>query len=376
MKKILIVLLLLFVLVGCDPKASNENPNKLPPLTPLEGCEVPTLEDGWVCTWADEFNGDQIDETKWNFEVNDYGGGNNELQYYTKENAQIVNGKLVITAKKEDYKTRDYTSSRLTTKYKGDFLYGRFIISAKMPSGAGTWPAIWMMPTMNSYGGWPNSGEIDIMEYVGRQPNNVLSTIHTEKFNHKIGTQIGYNVNVNNAETEFHKYEIIWSPGEISTYVDDVKFATFGYSAEFNQDVPYYKAFPFDQQFFLILNLAIGGGLGGQVNNSIFPTAFEIDYVRVYTQDYAQTDKENPSDVTKLSISQLKNTIHWKDSTDDQGIEKYAIYINEELYDFANLNQYTFKGLDKNKSYQIRVQAIDFLGKTSKMSDVLSFTYE
>ena len=107
------------------------------------------------------------------------------------------------------------------------------------------------------------------------------------------------------------------------------------------------KHFHLTNNSFLILNLAIGGGLGGQVNNSIFPTAFEIDYVRVYTQDYAQTDKENPIDVTKLSISQLKNTIHWKASTDDRGVEKYAIYVNEEIYDFANLNQYTFKGLDK-----------------------------
>lgn len=373
MKKILSLVLLLFILIGCEPNEDEELP--IDPLKPVEGCEEGTLDGGWVCIWADEFEGEEIDETKWNFEVNGYGGGNNELQYYTKENAEIVDGKLVITAKKESYLGKEYTSSRLTTKYKGDFTYGRFIIRAKLPSGAGTWPAIWMMPTMSAYGGWPNSGEIDIMEHVGRDADNVFSTIHTEKFNHMKGTQIGYDITLPTAETEFHEYEIIWNPGQILAFVDGEQFATFGYSAAFNQDVPYHAAFPFDQDFFLILNLAIGGGLGGTVDNSIFPQAFEIDYVRVYKYDYASIDKEVPSVVEDLQIAQLKNTIFWDASDDDYGVEKYAIYVNDELYDFANLNQYTFDRLEKGTSYQIKVQAVDFVGRASEMSQILSFTY-
>lgn len=371
MKKILIFILLLFILVGCNPSSQSN----ITPLKPVEGCNEPTLEGGWVCIWADEFEDEEIDESKWNFEVNDYGGGNNELQYYTRKNAEIVDGKLVITALKEDYLTRNYTSSRLTTKYKGDFRYGRIIVSAKLPSGAGTWPAIWMMPTLNTYGGWPHSGEIDIMEYVGRRPEHVFSTIHTTKFNHNLGTQIGYDIDVPTAETEFHTYEIIWNPGEIITYVDGVSFATFRYTAAFNQDVPYYEAFPFDQDFFLILNLAIGGGLGGDVDDSIFPQAFEIDYVRVYRYDYATIDKEVPTQVTNLQIAQLKNTIFWNPSSDDYGVEKYAIYVDGELYDHANLNQYTFDDLVKGKAYQVEIEAIDFVGNRSERSQILSFTY-
>lgn len=372
MKKILSLILLLFILVGCNPSGV---PNDLEPLVPAEDCDSQTLEGGWVCIWADEFNEEEINRDKWNFEVNGYGGGNNELQYYTEKNAEIVDGKLVITALKEDYLNRDYTSSRLTTKYKGDFRYGRIVVSAKMPTGQGTWPAIWMMPTMSVYGGWPQSGEIDIMEYVGRDPQNVFSTIHTEKFNHQDGTQIGYDITVPTAETEFHTYEIIWNPGEIITYVDGVSFATFRYTAQFNQDVAYYEAFPFDQQFFLILNLAIGGGFGGTVDNSIFPTAFEIDYVRVYQYDYATIDEEKPSNIENLQIAQLRNTIFWDASTDDYGVEKYGIYVDGELYDFANLNQYTFDRLVKGQSYQITVQAIDFVGNASEISQILSFTY-
>ncbi|AUD63103.1 hypothetical protein BK010_05685 [Tenericutes bacterium MO-XQ] len=372
MKKLLILILLMFVIVGCEP---SEDPIDVDPLVPVEDCNEATLEGGWVCIWADEFEGDSIDEDKWNFEVNGYGGGNNELQYYTRENAEIVDGKLVITAKQESYLGKDYTSSRLTTKYKGDFTYGRIIVSAKLPSGAGTWPAIWMMPTMSVYGGWPNSGEIDIMEYVGRDPGNLFSTIHTAKFNHSLGTQIGFDTDAPTAETEFNEYEIIWNPGEIVTYMNGEPFATFRYTAAFNQDVPYHAAFPFDQDFFLILNLAIGGNLGGAVDNSIFPQAFEIDYVRVYKYDYATIDKEAPSNIEDLSISPLQNAIYWDAAEDDYGVEKYAIYVDGELYDHANLNQYIFDRLESGRSYQIQVQAIDFLGRTSEISQVLSFTY-
>ena len=166
MKKIMLTILMLVAtafLIACKPGDDKKTDYTL---TPAQGCKVPYLDGGWVCTWVDEFELDQVDPFKWNYEVNDGGGGNNELQYYTRENTKVEDGILTITAKKESYLSREYTSSRITTHRKGDFKYGLFQIRAKNPVGRGTWPAIWMMPTTSRYGGWPRSGEIDIMEYV------------------------------------------------------------------------------------------------------------------------------------------------------------------------------------------------------------------
>src|SRR5690606_39180384 len=177
-------------------------------------------------------------------------------------------------------------SSRLTTKYKGDWLYGRVQVRAKMPTGRGTWSAIWMMPTESKYGGWPHSGEIDIMEHVGYENNRIHTNTHTTKYNHNLGTNIGYSKTVPNVSDEFHIYEMIWEPGSIRIYVDGepVGLGVFAYNPLSNQDVEYWKAFPFDQYFFLILNVAVGGTWGGSqgVDDSIFPTSMQVDYVRVY----------------------------------------------------------------------------------------------
>ncbi len=381
MKKLLIILFLAFVLFGCDDKEPTEEltvPNGLAPLTPASDCDIPTLEGGWVCTWADEFSGDAIDESKWNFELGNFGGGNNELQTYTKENTEVVDGKMVITARRETKDQRSYTSSRLTTKYKGNFQYVRIITRAKMPSGRGTWPAIWMMPVMNSYGGWPNSGEIDIMEYVGYDKNRIHTTIHTEKFNHKLGTQIGYSRLYENVETEFKDYEMIWTPGKILTYVDGDKLGEFNYVAELNKDVKSSAAFPFDQMFFLIINLAVGGDWGGAqgVDDTIFPTALEVDYVRVYKQDYATLDTENPTQPGDIQLAMLKNSIYWTKSTDDYGVEEYAVYLDGKFHKYTRLNQIVLTGLVKDQTYLIQVQAVDFVGRVSPLSNTLSYTYK
>ncbi|MGI6771038.1 MAG: glycoside hydrolase family 16 protein [Acholeplasmataceae bacterium] len=189
MKRIILTFLILtttILLVACqNGNGENNNGDDKYNLEPAPGCLVPYLDGGWVCTWADEFKLDQVDPFKWNFEINDSGGGNNELQYYIKDNATVKDGILTITGKHETFRTRQYTSSRITTHRKGDFRYGRIQIRAKNPVGRGTWPAIWMMPTRSIYGGWPRSGEIDIMEYVGYDPSKIHTTIHTAKFNHK-----------------------------------------------------------------------------------------------------------------------------------------------------------------------------------------------
>lgn len=374
MKKTLILLLLVFVLVGCD----NGAPNGLEPLVATEDALIQTLDGGWVATWADEFNGSAVDETKWTFEINGDGGGNNELQYYTRDNATVSDGTLKITAKHEDYLGKSYTSSRITTKYKNDMLYGRVQVRAKLPTGVGTWPAIWMMPTASVYGGWPDSGEFDIMEYVGYDPGVIHSTIHTDIYNGAQGTQIGYSYRMNGIEDDFHTYDLIWEPGYMATYIDDDLIGEFRYNAYYNQNYTYDQVFPYDQQFFLILNLAVGGNWGGVqgVDANAFPTSLEVDYVRYYQRGYATLDELAPSQPTDISLARIANTLFWDPSTDDYAVEKYLVLVDGEAYDYTNLNQYTFKGLTKGQTYSIQVVSYDFVGRKSDKSEAFSFTYQ
>jgi len=238
----------------------------------------------WQLVWFDEFDTDGLpDTTRWNYDTlgNEYGWGNNEKQWYTvakPENCRIENGILVITARREKTGNKEYSSARLTTKNKGDWKYGKIEVRAKLPTGNGTWPAIWMLPTDSKYGGWPKCGEIDIMEHVGFNPDTVFSTVHTGKFNHMIGTQVGKKTGLPTATTDFHVYTTEWEENEIRSYVDGKLYFTFKNNGEG------FQAWPFDQPFHLILNLAIGGGLGGKkgIDDSKFPHRFEVDYVRVY----------------------------------------------------------------------------------------------
>ncbi len=235
-----------------------------------------------VLVWNDEFNYTGLPATdKWGYDVGGGGWGNNELQYYTNarsENARVENGKLIIEARKEQYEGSDYTSARLVTRHKGDWLYGRVEAYAKLPSGTGTWPAIWMLPTNWVYGSWPKSGEIDIMEYVGYDPGVVHGSIHTEAYNHVLGTQKTATISVPDAETAFHLYALEWTPEKIDIYVDNNKYFTF------DNEHHDYKTWPFDQAFHLILNIAVGGNWGGAqgVDPNIWPQKMYVDYVRVY----------------------------------------------------------------------------------------------
>ncbi|MCB0631176.1 MAG: glycoside hydrolase family 16 protein [Saprospiraceae bacterium] len=235
--------------------------------------------------WSDEFETDGLpDPEKWSYDVGGHGWGNNELEYYTKdrlENARIEDGKLIIEARKETFENRDYTSARLVTKNKGDWQYGRVEVKAKLPRGRGTWPAIWMLPTQNTYGGWPKSGEIDIMEHVGFDPGNVHGTVHTEAYNHTKGTQKGGQLMLSDAMDAFHVYAIEWSAEKIDFFIDDELYFTF-----LNEGGDY-KSWPFSQPFHLILNIAVGGNWGGQqgVDESIWPQRMEVEYVRIYDKE-------------------------------------------------------------------------------------------
>jgi beta-glucanase (GH16 family) len=241
----------------------------------------------WKLVWSDEFNQNGLpDSTKWGYDRGDgcpsvCGWGNNELEYYTvarQENARVENGMLIIEARKEKTHSKKYSSARLVTKNKGDWKYGKFEIKAKLPSGRGIWPAIWMLPTDWKYGGWPASGEIDIMENVGYLPDSMFSTAHSQRFNHSIGTQVTKGIFDNTLSTQFHTYGIEWDADKIDFFFDGVKFHSFVNRKEG------FEAWPFDQRFHLLLNVAVGGNWGGKkgVDESIWPQRMEVDYVRVY----------------------------------------------------------------------------------------------
>ena len=237
--------------------------------------------------WNDEFNNTgSPDTTKWGYDLGDgcpdiCGWGNRELEYYTRrpENVRVENGNLIIEAIKENRKGRNFTSAKLVTKNKGDWQYGRIEVRAKLPTGKGTWPAIWMLPTINErQSKWPADGEIDIMEQVGYDPFMIHGTVHTNAYNHVNNTQKGGDIEVIDAVSDFHIYKIEWSADKIEWYVDDSMYFTFKNEIKGNDE------WPFDRQFHLILNIAVGGTWGGSrgVDPDIWPQKLEIDYVRVY----------------------------------------------------------------------------------------------
>jgi beta-glucanase (GH16 family) len=257
---------------------------------PPTGPETPAPT-AWTLVWADEFNYTGLpDSTKWSYDVGGHGWGNNELQFYTRErlqNARVEGGRLIIEAHREPWEGNEYTSARLVTKGKGDWTYGRFEVSARVPSGRGTWPAAWMLPTERRYGDryWPDNGEIDILEHVGYDPDVVHSTVHTRAYHHSIGTQRGSTIQVPTARTEFNVYAVEWTPQQIRGYVNDRHFFTFP-NERLTDPAADWRHWPFDTPFHLILNLAVGGNWGGAqgVDPDIWPRRLEVEYVRVYQQ--------------------------------------------------------------------------------------------
>lgn len=241
---------------------------------------------GWELVWEDEFDGFSINGNKWEREVNARGGGNNELQYYTDRpvNSFIENGKLVIQALKETYTgpegTREFTSARLRTFNKGDWVYGRFDIRAKLPEGQGIWPAIWMLPTDQVYGGWAASGEIDIMEMLGQKPNTVYGTLHYGgEWPNNTSSGTSFTLPEGTFSQDFHTFTLEWDTTAFRWYVDDSLYQT---QTEWYTTNGKYPA-PFDQRFYLILNVAVGGNWPGSPDSTtIFPQRMEVEYVRVY----------------------------------------------------------------------------------------------
>lgn len=238
--------------------------------------------------WSDEFDGPDKslpDPSKWNYETGGHGWGNNEKQFYLEkslENTYVKDGILHIVALKKQHEGSAYTSAKLNTYGKFAPQYGRIEVRAKLPSGKGTWPAIWMLPNsfLERTENWPLCGEIDIMEHVGKDPNMVHTTLHSELYNHTKGTQISYSERFDDVFNTFHTYAIDWTEQVIRFYIDDKLF----YEVYKGQDgrVSTNEGWPFDKPYYLILNLAIGGNWGGEVDDSIFPCEMQIDYVRMY----------------------------------------------------------------------------------------------
>lgn len=283
--------------------------------------------DGWRLVWCDEFNGTAIDPKKWDFDIGDGGNlpagpgwGNQEKEYYTKrsENAHTEGGNLVLSALKDGphYGNGvgpgyDYSSARMVTRGNADWTYGRFEARAKLPSGQGLWPAIWMLPVDPAYGGWAASGEIDILELKGQAPNIAYGTLHFGNQwnrNEYVGCQ--YAAPGGDLSQDFHVFAVEWDSTAIKFFADGVQYETqlprgapppasictgadgSPQPANFNENVTDPKSgwhssggnppAPFDQAFYFILNVAVGGQFVGDVDPAVFPQAMTVDYVRVY----------------------------------------------------------------------------------------------
>jgi beta-glucanase (GH16 family) len=227
--------------------------------------------------WEENFNGKTLNEKVWNYELGDgcpniCGWGNNERQIYTTSNHTLKDGKLIITAKKEGDK---YTSTRITTAGKKEFKYGYIEARAKLPVGQGIWPAFWMLGSNIKQVGWPMAGEIDILEYVGKEPHMVFTSLHTkDSHGETINTKKTPFANI---EEGWHTYAINWTKDKIEFFVDDKSVYTF---APENKTT---EIWPFDQPFYFIINVAIGGNFGGPaVDDKIFPQEYMVDYIKVY----------------------------------------------------------------------------------------------
>ena len=241
---------------------------------------------GWDLVWHDEFNGSGLpDSSKWSYDVGGHGWGNNEQQYYlanSLENTYLKDGQLHIVAVKKDYENRSYTSAKLTTYNKIHQKYGKIEVKAKLPQGKGSWPAIWMLPVTirTKEEPWPLCGEIDIMEHVGKDPGMVHTSLHSELYNHVKRTQITHFERLNDVFNEFHTYGIEWDENSIKFVFDGKLF----YETLNGQDgrVATNEGWPFDKPYFLILNVAVGGNWGGEIDETIFPNEMIVDYVRIF----------------------------------------------------------------------------------------------
>lgn len=245
----------------------------------------------WNIVWSDEFNGTSINSSNWMYDIGNGSGGwgNNEAEYYTSlaQNAYVSNGLLNIVALHQSYDGYNYTSARMKTEGLFTLEYGRVAFRARLPAGQGLWPALWLFPESSVYGGWAASGEIDVMENVGSNPTNVFGTLHFGGPYPDNAQSYGpnYNFPPGASVTNFNIYTLEWASNAVNWYVNGLLYENqtswWSSSNTNNTEINPYPA-PFNEPFFIIMNVAIGGTLGGTIDNSIFPCAMQVDYVRLY----------------------------------------------------------------------------------------------
>ena len=260
-----------FTAPPCGTPNGQPCPNPSPTPQPEYDGNFDTL------VWADEFDGTEINPANWTYDIGGSGWGNNELEFYTDrpENARIENGYLLIEARQERFRGRQYTSARLKTQGLQSWAYARIEARIQVPYGQGIWPAFWSLGDNFSTVGWPNSGEIDIMEHIGREPLNVYGTVHGPGYSGANG--VGGSITLNEPVTNnFHIFAIEWTPTEIRWYMDGTQ-----YHSVTPDTVP--GNWVFDHNFFIILNVAVGGYWPGNPDSTtVFPQRMLVDYVRVY----------------------------------------------------------------------------------------------
>jgi beta-glucanase (GH16 family) len=257
---------------GCNATIKTNDPS-----APLGGYESPTSYPGYTLAWRDEFSGAALNTSDWTYELGGGGWGNNEAQYYRAQNTSVANGHLTIEARQENFGGRNYTSSRLITKDKQSFRYGRIDIRAVMPEGQGMWPALWMLGSNISSVGWPRSGEIDIMEMVGGsgREDTVHGTGHWDNDGSYASFGRSYTLNSGTFADEFHVFSIEWDSSQIRWYVDGQQYNALSISSAGLSE--------FREEFFFIFNIAVGGNWPGYPDGStVFPQRMLVDYVRVF----------------------------------------------------------------------------------------------
>lgn len=244
------------------------------------------LKKDYKLVWSDEFDYEGVpDESKWNYDLGNHQWANEELQAYTNRpsNVFVKDGKLILKALKEIDGDREYTSTRIITYGKKSFTYGLFEFRVKLPKGKGSWPAVWMLPDVIKEGmSWPRCGEIDIIEHIGRKRDNLFFSLHSSKHNHQRKDTVQYTTfsDFTGVCDEFHDYMMEWTPEYIEFYVDGQSACRYNKSDD--KEDRSFESWPFDQPYYLIMNIAVGGGLGGEVDETELPFIMEVASVRVY----------------------------------------------------------------------------------------------
>jgi beta-glucanase (GH16 family) len=278
-----IAMLGILLLVACGSATPQPTVTPAATLTPAPTPTYGWDSQGWTLAWSDEFDGATINPQKWAFDTGGNGWGNAELEYYTDrpENARLENGMLVIEARQEAYQGLQYTSARLKSQGLQEFQYGRIEARMKLPFGQGMWPAFWTLG--NDFGKtktWPLCGEMDIMEYIGKTPDTVYQTVHGPGYSGVNGIGSQFALTADTLANDFHVYAIQWEADKITWYVDDQQAFQIT-----SAQIPAGTQWVFDHPFFIIINLAVGGGWPGYPDSTtVFPQQLLVDYVRVYQQ--------------------------------------------------------------------------------------------